>query len=96
MLKGLKMAAHVRGEAESSSQNQNHIHTYYMEIEQLHQILEEQQGRTLLWQAVTSRRSVTYSPGEVLWEHEPTVNVLCSGGSVGMERKDRRKTSRDL
>jgi len=86
---GLKMVAYVRGEAESSSQNQNYILTYYMEIEQLYQILEEQQGTTLLWQAVNSRRSVMYSPGDVLWEHEPTVHVLCSGESVELEIKDR-------
>jgi len=92
---GLKMAAHVRGEAESSYQNENHIHTYHMEREQLHQILEEQQGRKLLRQAVTSRRSVTYSPGYVLWKHEPTINVLLSGGPVGLECKDRQETSRD-
>ena len=59
MLMGLKTEAHVTGEAETSSQNQNHIHTYYTEIEQLHQILEQQQGRRLLRWAVASRRSVT-------------------------------------
>ena len=35
-------------------------------------------------------------PGDVLWEHEPTVHVVRSGGSVGLESKDRRRASRDL
>jgi len=93
---GLMTPAHMRGDAETSSQNQNHIHTYYLEIEQLHQIVEEQQGGKLLRHPVTSRRSVLYSPGDVLSEHEPTIHVVCTGGLVGLESKERQKTSRAL
>jgi len=93
---GLMTPAHMRVDAETSSQNQNHIHMYYLEIEQLHQIVEEQQGGKLLWQPVTSRRSVTYSPGDVLSEHEPTVHVVRTGGLVGLDSKERQKTSRVL